>query len=232
MKRLLWMIILVLATAFSVVFSSVEGLDGIFNPAPTTAVPTEITLTTVPTEVTAAPTVELPTATLEPTIEITPTVTETVLPTATTAPTATLPPTATATPAPTATATAVPFKIQAMTPIFMRNFAHPESACNWQGVAGQVFDANQVPVLDYIVKITGMYYGQSITGMGITGMVAGLPYGPGSYEIVLAGKPTTTLDALTIQLFNANGDAVSDPIKFSTSQDCDKNLVLINFQHK
>ncbi len=238
MKRLLWMIILVLATAFSVVFTSVEGFNDIFNPNPTGVTPTAITLTVAPTDVTTEPTAELPTATLEPTIEFTPTVTETLVPTATFEPTATLPPTATlqptatATPLPTATATPVPFKVQAMTPIFMSNFAHPDVACNWQGVAGQVFDANLVPVMNYIVKITGTYNGQPINSMGITGMVAGLPYGPGSYEIVLGTKPVTSLDTLSIQLFNANGDPVTEPQKFSTSQDCSKNLVLVNFQHK
>lgn len=238
MKRLLWMIILVLATAFSVVFTSVEGFNDIFNPTPAEVTPTEIILTVAPTDVTTEPTAELPTATLEPTIGFTPTATETALPTATLEPTATLlptatlPPTATVTPLPTATATAVPFKVQAMTPIFMSNFAHPEAACNWQGVAGQVFDANLVPVMNYIVKITGTYNNLPVNSVGITGMVAGLPYGPGSYEIVLGTAPVTSLDALTIQLFDANGDPVTEPQKFSTSQDCSKNLVLVNFQHK
>lgn len=232
MKRLFWMIILVLATAFSVVFTSVEGFNDIFNPAPAEITPTEVILTPAPTGVSTEPAVELATATLEPTIEFTPTSTETVLPTGTTAPTATLPPTATPTPLPTATPTSVPFKVQAMTPIFMSNFAHPEAACNWQGVAGQVFDANLVPVLNYIVKITGMYNNQPVNTVGITGMVAGLPYGPGSYEIVLGTSPVTSLDTLSIQLFNASGDPVTDPQKFSTSKDCSKNLVLVNFQHK
>ena len=119
-----------------------------------------------------------------------------------------------------------------MTPIFMANFVHTEEACNWQGVAGQVFDANFVPVKNYIVKITGKYNNQSVNLVGVTGMVAGLPYGPGSYEIVLGNKPLTSLDTLSIQLLNASGDPLTTPLSFSTSADCDKNLVLINFMHK
>ncbi|HBF41750.1 MAG TPA: hypothetical protein DDW19_08320 [Anaerolineaceae bacterium] len=231
MKRLLWMIILVLTTAFSVVFTSVDGFTSIFNPTPI-VMPTEITLTFEPTEVTAVPTEIVPTQTVEPTVEITPTVTEIPLPTATAAPTETPLPTATVTPIPTPTATAMPFKVQAMTPVFMTNFVHTDAACNWQGVAGQVFDANLVPVLNYIVKVSGTYSSQPVSLVGITGMVTGKPYGPGSYEIVLGNAPVTSTDTLIIQLFDPNGDPVSDPQSFSTSNECSKNLVLINFQHK
>lgn len=242
-KRLIWMILLVLGTAFSFVSGDINGVLDIFYPSQTAVIPTEVVLTSTP-----GSTFESPTATLEPVDELTPTAvlteeptataapidTITPTPTATLAPTATeIPlPTATQTPLPTATPTTVPFQVQAMTPIFMSNFVHTDAACNWQGVAGQAFEANDVPVLNYIVKITGLYNGQMVNLLGVTGMVSGLPYGPGSYEIVLGSTPVDSLDTLSIQLFNENGDPITDPLSFSTSKDCSKNLVIINFKHK
>lgn len=235
-KRLFLMVVLVLATAFSVVVTSNGGFLDIFGPFPTeatlTALPTDTTATP---EVTLEPTVEEPTATLEPTLEVIPTETATLMPTATLEPTATLPPptpTATSVPLPTATATAVPFQVQRMTPIFMTNFVHADAACNWQGVAGQVFDANDAPISNYIVKITGLYNSQPVNLVGITGMVTGLPYGPGSYEIVLGATPLDSADSLSVQLFDTVGDPITDPLAFSTSKDCNKNLVIINFLKK
>ncbi len=231
-KRLFLMVVLVLATAFSVVVTNTGGFFDIFGPFPTQA--TIIVLPTEPTptpEVTLEPTIEVPTATLEPTLEVIPTETAT----ATLEPTATLPPptpTETAVPLPTATPTAVPFQVQRMTPIFMTNFVHTDAACNWQGVAGQVFDANDTPISNYIVKITGLYNSQPVNLVGITGMVTGLPYGPGSYEIVLGTTPLDSVDSLTVQLFDNVGDPITDPLAFSTSKDCNKNLVIINFQKK
>jgi len=231
-KRLFLMVVLVLATAFSVVVTNTGGFFDIFGPFPTeatvTALPTNATATP---DVTLEPTVDVPTATLEPTLEVIPTETAT----ATLEPTATLPPptpTQTAVPQPTATATAVPFQVQRMTPIFMTNFVHADAACNWQGVAGQVFDANDTPIPNYIVKITGLYNSQPVNLMGITGMIAGLPYGPGSYEIVLGATPLDSVDSLSVQLFDNAGNPVTDPLAFSTSKDCNKNLVIINFQKK
>ena len=232
-KKLLWMIILVLATAFSVVVGDVEGAFDLFNPSPTAMVTPAVTLTDLPATETLQATDFPATATPEATLEFTPT--ESLPPTQTSqpaTPTFTPLPTATATALPTPTATLVPYQVQRMTPVFMTNFVHTEAGCNWQGVAGQVFDGKGVPVLNYIVKITGTYNNQPVNLLGITGMVTGLPYGPGSYEIVLGSSPVDSLDSLNIQLFNDKGDPVTDPLTFSTSKECSKNLVLINFLHK
>jgi hypothetical protein len=233
-KRLFLMVVLVLATAFSVVVTNTGGFFDIFGPFPTeatvTALPTDMTATP---EVTLEPPVDVPTATLEPTIEVIPTETSTLVPTATLEPTATLPPpTPTATAVPLPTTTAVPFQVQRMTPIYMTNFVHTDAACNWQGVAGQVFDSNDTPILNYIVKITGIYNSQPVSLVGITGMITGLPYGPGSYEIVLGATPLDSVDTLSAQLFDNAGNPITDPLAFSTSKDCNKNLVIINFQKK
>lgn len=257
-KRLTWMIILVLATAFSVVATS-TGVGGeIFNLLPATATPGEVRIIILPEAGTATPAtatpgevriIILPEPSITPLASATskPTLTGTAVPGATKQPTAThLPPTPTKTktplptatatktktPLPTATATPVPFQVQRMTPIYASNFVHTDAACKWQGVAGQVFDANGAPILNYIVKITSASNTKAVSLMGVTGMVSGLPYGPGSYEIVLGSTPVDSVNMLKIQLFDKLGNPITDSLTFNTFKDCSKNLAIINFQKK
>jgi len=124
------------------------------------------------------------------------------------------------------------FTIQGATPIFLVNFVHPTEGCNWQGVAGQIFDVSSNPLLNYVVKVAGTYNGVAFSQIGITGMVAGDPYGIGGYEIVLGNKAITSIDLLTIQVFDTLGKPVTNPMPFSTSATCTQNLVLINFTSK
>lgn len=184
----------------------------IVSPTATSVPPTGVPPTAVP------PTAVPPTATFTPT---------SVPPTATFTPTAVLP---TATVAPTAITEK--FALQAATPIFMVNFAHTAAACNWQGVAGQVFDATGKPLVNYVIKVVGTYNGQPFSQIGITGMVAGDPYGVGGYEIVLGNSAISSVDLLTIQLYDTLGKPVTNPLPFSTSANCAQNLVLINFKSK
>ncbi len=182
LKKLVWLMFLVLVTACSVVMGDLSDL--IVNPTPvasetpalTEEIPTELPLPTeaVTPEATLVPTLE---ETLAPTVE--PTEAETLAPslepTLTSTPTATLEPTrfrplpppralpATATP----TATALPFiyAIQADTPLFMQNFVHPTEACNWQGIAGQVFNSAKTPVANLVVKVTGTWQNKPLLAL-------------------------------------------------------------------
>jgi hypothetical protein len=222
LKKFLWLSTLVLITACTVYISSGGVITGDATPtttdiAATNAPPTVIVTTAVTPVVTNTP---KPTATKIP---ATPTATATKVPTATA--------TATKVPTATATATSIPmtFGVQPATPVYMVNFAHTAAGCAWQGVAGQVFDSSNNPVTNYVVKITGSYNGSTISMLGVTGMVSGNPYGPGSYEIVLGTKPINSVDLLNIQVFTSSGQALTDPLKFSTSSDCSKNLIIINF---
>ena len=247
-RKLLWLVILVLIAACTIYISN-GGIIDIVN----TATPTEcLACTQTPTDtvIVTATSEGSVTETLEPTLEstsveavtetaeisATPTTTATLIPpTATPTNTATaIPPTVTPIPTSTATVTTVPmtFAVQSTTPVFMVNFVHTTEACKWQGVAGQVFDKSGNPLKNYVVKITGTYNGASVSLLGITGMVSGDPYGPGSYEIVLGTTAVDSVDLLSIQVFNAVGTAITDPLKFSTSSDCSKNLIVINFKGK
>lgn len=253
LKKIFWALVMVTIAACTLLLG--EGFSfPFFEPTATAVIqeteipfPTEIIVDPGATEIvptvteiipTATEEVVEPTGTLEPTAESTATIvpptatsvppTETQIPaTATFTPTA-IPPTATIAP----TAITEKFTIQAATPIFMVNFVHTTEGCNWQGVAGQIFDQSGNPLLNYIVKVAGTYNGQSFSQIGYTGMVSGNPYGVGGYEIVLGNSAISSVDLLTIQLFDAKGTPVTNPLSFSTSANCSQNLVLINFKAK
>jgi hypothetical protein len=246
-KKLFMMIVLLAVTAATVLFG--EGFKlPFFDSTPTTNIvetttiaPTqtvEYTATAIFTET------EQPTATNEitntPEATATPEVTETAMATETMAPTSTLMPTATLTNTPTSTATVTPttevlsdlFSIQTGSPVFMTNFVHTTEGCAWQGVAGQVFNSNGLPLINYILKITGNYNGTSVNQIGLTGAVTNTPYGPGSYEFILGNTPIDSQDQLTVQLFNPDGQEVTSPLSINTSSSCSQNLEIINFQQK
>ena len=229
LKRLIWMILLVIATTFTVVLTTTGASLDALIPRPDDGV---AILPTLPESVNTL----VPTATLAPTEVVLPTEVPPTPLLPTLAPTFTPVASFTPTPVPTATLsptpTALPFRVQQMTPIYGTNFAHPDSGCNWQGVAGQVFDAKGAPILNYIVKITGTYNTSPVSLYGVTGMVNAKAYGPGGYEVVLGNVATSNLDSLTIQVFDQAGNSLSDPLKFSTSKECTQNLVIINFMAK
>ncbi len=220
--------------------------------APTEDVTPDVEPTATEISVTVAPTsTALPTQTLSVTSTLVPTSTKTAVPPTAThtqiPPTATktvLPPTPTKTAIPpTSTSTAIPptststaiseiYVVQPATPVFLDNFVHTTEGCAWQGVAGQVFDAAGKPVTNLIIKISGIWNDAGVSLVGVTGMVSGLPYGPGSYEIILGNKALNTVDQLQIQVFKADQTPLTVPLTFSTSADCTKNLVMINFKAK
>lgn len=257
LKKIFWALVMVTIAACTVLLG--EGFSFPFLEPTATAViteteipfPTEIVVDPTSTEVVPAETeivptateeIIVPTATLAPTVENTATLippTATLIPATATVTRTSIPPTATFTPTaipPTATFTPTAitekFSIQAATPIFMVNFVHTAEGCNWQGVAGQVFDQTGNPLLNYIVKVAGTYNGQPFSQIGYTGMVSSNPYGVGGFEIVLGNTPVASVDLLTIQLFDTKGIPVTNPLSFSTSSNCAQNLVLINFKAK
>lgn len=253
LKKLFWAIVMVTIAACTVILGEGFSIPGT-NPTATAIVtgteipfPTEIVVDPTATEI-VVPTVEetqvLPTATefvevptetqvpptqtvVPPTQTVVPPTPTLIPPTATFTPTA-VPPTATFAP----TAITEKFTIQAATPIFMANFARTAAGCNWQGVAGQIFDASGKPLMNYVVKVVGTFNGQPFSQIAVTGMVAGNPYGVGGYEIVLGTTAINSVDLLTIQLFDNLGVAVTKQLPFSTSANCSQNLVLINFKSK
>lgn len=154
-------------------------------------------------------------------------VTATALPSATPEPTqtstatATLPPT----PTPTPTEPPKPYALQPGSVIPMPAFTHGEAGCTWMGVAGQVIGADGQPVENLVIVIKTMQNGVLSEWMGYTG--AATAYGPGGYEIQLGSQVSAI--GYTIQLFDLDGNMLSELFPFTTAADCQQNLMLINF---
>jgi hypothetical protein len=128
-----------------------------------------------------------------------------------------------------ATPTIVPtlyYQVQSGAPLLTRAFLHTADGCNWLGVAGQFFNASGDPVQNVLVAIVGNVAGQSVEGLGYTGLVDG--YGPGGYEIKLSS--TVGAGIFWIQAYDQQGNPLTDIFSFQMMANCDNNLALINFR--
>jgi hypothetical protein len=123
--------------------------------------------------------------------------------------------------------TAPKYWVQANNPAYLTNFAHPEAACNWMGVSGQVFDTQGNPVPNLTVSVSGTLNGAPVSLLGMTG--TSKMYGPAAYEVVLGNQGVASVGSLVVQLLDASSKPISMPAPIDTYQDCQKNLVLVNF---
>ncbi len=203
------MFLLVLAVIIISACSLTEQPTPIPPPAPPTA--------TLPCQ-TVADCPGLPTP-LPPLPTLTATITRTPTPTNTPVPTET--------PVPSATSIPMPYQVQPNTPLYLQNFAHPKLACDWLGVAGQVFDKSGTPLSGLVVVVDGVISGKASEQIGLTGKAPA--YGDGGYELVLSNKAVDSASSFTITLFDVGGTALSNSFSFSSIADCKKNLILINF---
>ncbi len=188
-----------------------------------------------PTEI---PTVVIPTATNTPLFNLPPTYT----------PTMTREPTSTDTPRPTWTplilftdtpvggaVTPQPggwgFVVQQGTPVAMNAIVyHPEIVCDWMGVAGRAFGLNGEPVPLLLVQLGGTLEGRLIeTQTSMTGVANSIYGQPGFFEFTIANHSIASQQTLWIQLVDQQNLPLSDKIYFDTFDDCEKNLILINF---
>jgi hypothetical protein len=117
--------------------------------------------------------------------------------------------------------------VQEGAPVYISNFNHPDAGCNWAGVAGQVFGVDGNPITGYTVVITGSINGSAVSLNGVTG--GAQAYGIGGYEVQLSNAPFASSGTLTVNIFNKNLKQVSVPISLTTYQNCQANLVLLNF---
>ena len=158
----------------------------------------------------------------------TPTTAPTITPTETQIPSDTPEPTPEDTAIPTANIeSGTSFSVQEGSPSHTENTAHPESGCNWLGVAGQVFDSEGLPVSGILVESGGMLGETEISGLTITGMAP--IYGDGGFEIVLGDSPVSSDGDIWIQLLDQANLPLSEKIYIQTYDSCDSNLVKINF---
>lgn len=120
------------------------------------------------------------------------------------------------------------YKLQAGSPAYITNFSHPERACGYMGVGGQIFDSDGSPISQLAVMIKGTLNGIPITRFGVTG--ESTAFGPGGYEIILSRRPIASSQTLTVSVIGPTGAIASSPITITTYQDCTKNLLIINYK--
>jgi hypothetical protein len=214
----------VLAAAFMVILLDTSdrfGLLGAPTLQPTLFFPT---LTPRDTDTPVTPTPITPTA--RPTITRTPTFTP-VPPTATVTVTPTATVTVTEGPTPTATINSLyPFILRG-DPVAIASSAIPghEECKLW--VAGQAYDLQQAPMVGITVQLGG-YLGRTLSQMSLTGTA--LQYGPAGYEFTVSNTVQGSDDAAWVMLLDQAGVPLSNRIYFDTYDDCEKNMILINFR--
>jgi len=159
-------------------------------------------------------------------------------------PTPPLPPTATLTPEPTYTLTpegtqptaentrdpaeGMPFIMQEGHPQYIPNIYHPDEGCSWLGVGGQVTGLNGGPVLYLSIKLGGSLNGEAIDQITISGTAP--QYGQAGYEFTLSDEPIDSAQNLYVELLDQADLPLSEKYYFDTFNDCEKNLILINFK--
>ncbi len=126
----------------------------------------------------------------------------------------------------TPTALSLAFVLQEGNPLYLPNFTHPDAGCAWLGLAGQVFDAQGNELLDLTI-LAGDIQNASEDPICVKTGTA-LAYGLGGYEIQLSATPVASSERFWIQVYDPNGLPLTDKIFFTTFEDCNQNLVLIN----
>ena len=168
----------------------------------------------------------------DPTATSKPKMTSTAIPKITATPSYTPTATATERPAATFTPTAVPYSLQLMNPFYLENFTHDDLGCAWLGVAGQIFNLEGQVQKNIVIRAGGEINGTPVIeemAMPLAEPDTDLAYGPGGFELTLADSLAATESEVWIQLFHLNGDPLSDKIYLTTYNDCQKNLILLNF---
>ncbi len=107
-------------------------------------------------------------------------------------------------------------------PLYLLNFANT-AKCNWMGMAGEVIDLQKHFV------VTGMYkvhvWGNGIDERALVG--GATAYSPSGWEQFLDNK--TSARAYNVQLETVSGTAVSQVYYITTRDDCNQNLIRIDF---
>lgn len=196
-------------------------------PPPTMPPPAQLPTATSTDIVYALPSTWTPTFTLEPSA------TWTLLPSATLPATPTpitITPSPTSSPLPPPPPTGgYPFEVRKGNPKAIPNIYHPELDCKWMGVGGQVIDMSNAPVVGLIIRLGGGLPGVKIpeNTMSLTGLA--LSYGRSGYEFKLSDLPIPSKGKLWVQLLNQSGGPLSDKVSFDTYDNCEQNLIIIDF---
>jgi hypothetical protein len=125
---------------------------------------------------------------------------------------------------PAAAPTGFAFELQEGSIGYTTQFAYPDLDCAWMGIAGTVFDSEGNAAEDVIVHVEGP------DGFVIDAIAGTRPeFGPAGYEVTLANAPIDSDQVYVIQLLDVFGEPASDRYAVTTFNDCDRNLILVNF---
>jgi hypothetical protein len=105
---------------------------------------------------------------------------------------------------------------------------HPDAGCTWMGVAGQVVDMNNSPILYLTIHLGGKVGDQVMDYLGLSGTAPS--YGDAGFEFVLGNRPIASTQTLWIQLLDQQNMPFSDKIYLDTFEDCAKNLIMVRFK--
>lgn len=152
------------------------------------------------------------TPTLTVTISAQPTSTQTVTPTVTFTPTLAL----------------MPYILRGVPEHMDSVLIPPRLGCEWLIIAGQVWDLQDDPQVGLELHLSGELGGFSIDQVATTG--SAIAYGPSGYEFTLEDLVVNSRNSLYLQLFDPDGQPLSHPYAIETFDDCQKNLILVNFQ--
>jgi len=122
-----------------------------------------------------------------------------------------------------------PYQVQGLPAAMANTVFHPDESCEWQGVAGTVVDLQGKPVVGVLVRLTGVYHGRTMDMNTLSGGASAW-YGESGYEFFLGSDPIATSNTLAVQLVDQALMPISPRVVFNTYEECNKNLILINFK--
>lgn len=155
-------------------------------------------------------------------ITLIPTITQTVTITPTSE--ATLTPTFTRSPTPEL----FPFILIGEPETMSSDLLRPSLGCGWLIIGGQVWDLQDTPVKGMKLHLFGELAGFTIDQFSQTGSEP--VYGQSGYEFLLENLVVESQDSLFIQLVDDDGVPFSYPYALETFNNCQKNLILVNFK--
>ena len=168
--------------------------------------------TTEPTTITTSTPTQRPTPTQTQTLE--PTLSHTPEPTSTFTPTPTEKP--------------MPFVLRGTPSGNPNGMLFPQYKCEqYLFIGGEIWDLREAPVFDLTIKLGGTYGGSLVDLTSVSGEVTA--YGESGFGFVLENQRIRE-SGLTIQLFDANGEALSALTYLSITGNCDSNLVIVNYK--
>lgn len=93
--------------------------------------------------------------------------------------------------------------------------------CNWASIAGSVTNTNNEPLPGFGIRVAGQ--GVSATVYSGTNSI----FGAGGYELNLGSAPIVS--NYTVQLVTTGGAPLSPEVAVITRDDCNQNVVVVNF---